>query len=240
MTAREGVGVRLDRDEALGYLGYAGQDVDAALLARFHALADACEQGLKPAHVWAAFPIDEGATRWDGGSPCVVLGGCGLALPGRDIADHLRGARQAVLLACTLGLASERELRKHAAISATDGLLYGAAASALVEAEANAAEAEVVAWAAGRGLHTNWRYSPGYGDLPLSVQPAFLRALDATRRLGLSATPSNMLVPTKSITAVVGLFDSPQGGSGVRTACARCTLRACCTLRKKGRTCHGR
>ena len=267
-----GAALSLDRDEALRYLGYADQKLDAQLLARFEELASACERELRPACASASFPVDEALTRWggEGGEngegdegPQVVLAGCGLVLPGRDIARHLRGAREVALLACTLGAACERELRKHAAISPTDALLYGAAASALVEAAADACDAAVASQAAARGLRASARYSPGYGDLPLSVQPAFLKALDATRRIGLSVTAGNLLVPTKSVTAVIGLFDEARadggGSSGARDAnrggardgasgrapvrahadCATCPAREGCLLKGKGRTCHG-
>ncbi len=231
--------LRLDRNEALRYLGYAGHAVDDGLLARFEQLARACEDGLQPtcAHAW--FGIDEARTCWDGSDVRVVLDGCGLTLAGRDIAEHARGAVAVALMACTLGVACERELRKYAALSPTDALLYGAAASALVEAAADAAEAVLVEQAAAQGLRTSFRYSPGYGDFPLAVQPAFLAALDAPRRMGLSATDANLLVPTKSVTAVVAAFDADSNHSGVRMSCARCSLRASCTLRKKGTTCHG-
>lgn len=269
LPSRSGAGgavLSLDRDEALRYLGYAGQKLDAQLLARFEELASACERELRPACASASFPVDEALTRWDGEDgegPQVVLAGCGLVLPGRDIARHLRGAREVALLACTLGAACERELRKDAAISPTDALLYGAAASALVEAAADACDAAVASQAAARGLRASARYSPGYGDLPLSVQPAFLKALDATRRIGLSVTAGNLLVPTKSVTAVIGLFDEARadggGSDGARDAnrggardgasgrapvrahadCATCPAREGCLLKGKGRTCHG-
>ena len=90
------------------------------------------------------------------------------------------------------------------------------------------------------GLTTNWRFSPGYGDLPLSAQPALLKALDANRRLGIAVTSTNMLVPVKSVTAVLGLFEKPADGGEARVdACAICRLRDGCELRKRGVTCHG-
>lgn len=237
-----GARLTLDRDEALRYLGYAGQELDAQLLARFEQLAQTCERELRPACVQAAFPLDAEMTRWEDDEwPQVALASCGLVLPGRDIAHHLHGAREVVLMACTLGAASERELRKYAAISPTDALMYGAAASALVEAAANACDAAIAADAAARGLFAGSRYSPGYGDLPLFVQSAFLEALDAPRRIGLRATEGDVLVPTKSVTAVIGLFDDPQPlreGDSARS-CTTCPLRGNCRLKEKGRTCHG-
>jgi cobalamin-dependent methionine synthase I len=49
------------------------------------------------------------------------------------------------------------------------------------------------------------RFSPGYGDFPLSYQRVLIDLLDAPRVLGVSVTPSDLLVPVKSVTAVVGI-----------------------------------
>lgn len=226
-------GLTLDRQEALRYVGYNGQAIDDALLGRFELLAQACDQDLSPAGVWESFAIEQ-VTQTG------VKLASGLVLEGTDIAAHLAKAKEAVLLACTLGFESERELRKYAATSAVDGMLYGACASALVESLANAVEASVVAYATERGLRTNFRYSPGYGDLPLDVQPGFIRALQATVRIGLTCTPDNFLVPTKSITAVMGLFDAAATILDEGSRCSACQLRYHCELRKKGTSCHGR
>ena len=56
---------RLDRSEALRYLGYTGQQVDQALLTRFNRLADECEKAIKPSFAWSVFDIDEKRTRWE-------------------------------------------------------------------------------------------------------------------------------------------------------------------------------
>ena len=265
---------RLDRSEALRYLGYTGQQVDQALLTRFNRLADECEKAIKPVFAWSVFDIDEKLTRWKASQPemagslnaidavsdvvegrsdassaeveCpkgivprVALEGCDLVLEGDSIAEHLRGACKVALMACTLGAVSEREMRKHEAISVADGVMFGSCCSALVEAAANVTEGLIVSFAQDMGLTTNWRFSPGYGDLPLSAQPAFLKALDASRRLGIAVTSTNMLVPVKSVTAVLGLFEKPADGGEARDACAICRLRDGCELRKRGVTCHG-
>lgn len=268
-------GARLDRSEALRYLGYTGQQVDEALLTRFNRLADECERSIKPVFAWSVFDIDEKRTCWEalepattgplnvldtsadavercstvssaeaecrkGLVPRVALGGCDLILEGNSIAEHLRGACKVALMACTLGAVSEREMRKHEAISVADGVMFGACCSALVEAAANITEDLVVRFAQDMGMSTNWRFSPGYGDLPLNVQPVFLKALDASRRLGISVTSTNMLVPVKSVTAVLGLFEKTADGGEARVdACAICRLRDGCELRKRGVTCHG-
>lgn len=265
---------RLDRSEALRYLGYTGQQVDEALLTRFNRLADECERVIAPSFAWSVFGIDEKRTCWEAPEPAatgspdaldaamdaaesrsavssqgagcgkglvpqVALAGCDLVLEGNSIAGHLRGACKVALMACTLGAVSEREMRKHEAISVADGVMFGSCCSAFVEAAANVTEGLIVGFAHDMGLTTNWRFSPGYGDLPLSAQPALLKALDASRRLGIAVTSTNMLVPVKSVTAVLGLFEKPADGGEARDACAICRLRDGCELRKRGVTCHG-
>lgn len=129
-----------------------------------------------------------------------------LELPGRAIARHLRGCGEVALMAVTLGAKSEMQLRRETALSATGGMLADVCASSAVEQAANVLNEHLRAQANQRGFATTWRFSPGYGDLPLSVQPGFLKALGADKALGISLTPALMLVPAKTITAIVGLY----------------------------------
>ena len=93
--------------------------------------------------------------------------------------------------------------------------------------------------AANVGLSANWRFSPGYGDCPLSAQPSILAALNASRLLGLTATTTNLLMPTKSVTAFIGLFDGPVHDANTRPTCNICRLRPSCAFRARGKTCYG-
>ena len=52
-----------------------------------------------------------------------------------------------------------------------------------------------------------WRFSPGYGDRPLSMQDDLLAAVEAGKRIGLATTQGHMLTPMKSVTAIIGLQD---------------------------------
>lgn len=183
---------------------------------------------------------DGGRARCDrlGSVPYVEVLGASLRLDGSDIVRHLRGARECALFACTLGAKSEQELARLNASNPLDALIYDAACSALVERVADATEARIVAEAAQRNLHANWRYSPGYGDLPLSVQPRFLAVLRAFETMGLTVTDTDLLLPTKSVTAVVGLFDDPPA-DGKPRLCGSCHMKDFCAVRAAGRVCHG-
>ena len=49
------------------------------------------------------------------------------------------------------------------------------------------------------------RFSPGYGDLPLGYQRTLLAILDTPRKIGVSLTDTLLMVPSKSVSAVVGV-----------------------------------
>ena len=257
---------RIDRAEALRYLGYTGQDMDPALAARIERVMAACEEELAPRGLACAFALAEGPAAEAGAA--LRLAGTALRLPGKDIARHLAGAGAVAVLCCTLGAASEQRLRALAATDPLEAAVFDAACSAYVEAGVDALEQRVRAAAEAAGYALGSRFSPGYGDLPLSVQPQVLAVADATRKLGMSCAPSHMLVPSKSVTAFAGVFarteaapevggpdvaepaaGARQGGlsengappahpsASARSACDVCRLRSGCALRARGLTC---
>lgn len=214
-----------DADEALGYLGYAGQRLDEGMRERLAKARSLCE-GFVASGVFAAYEPDA------------------LVLPGKDIASHLDGASRVVVMAVTLGAQSERVLRREMALSATDGMLLDAFASSMAEDAARLLHEKISAWAELQGLYAGGRFSPGYGDLPLDVQPYLLDALGAGKVLGLGLTPANLLVPAKSVTAIIGLFSDPVSNEGPaeaasRQACESCDRRQTCPIYREGRVCHG-
>ena len=119
--------LRLDRDEALGYLGYGDQELDCELAARFGAIAKECEETLSPAYSWAAFSIERNVP--DGEGAGVYLSGTFARLEGTSMAAHMEGAAGVALLSCTVGMASERAIARYQATSPTEALFYSACAS---------------------------------------------------------------------------------------------------------------
>ena len=221
----------VSRDEVLRYLGHSGQDLSPELATRIDDVTARCLSIARPRATLASYAVrhaDESE---------VTLEGCTLRLTGHDIAEHLASATEVVLFAATLGAAIDRELRRLSLTDTLEQVIFDAAATALVERAADATDAQARAYAAGQGSYPSWRFSPGYGDLPLSVQADFLAALDATRQLGITLTPSDLMVPTKSVTAIVGIHPTPQ--PGLESSCAICSLAEFCTLRPTGRTCRG-
>ena len=104
-------------------------------------------------------------------------------LAGEDVAKHLEGCTAALLLAVTLGPGVDAQIRRAGVGDIAAGVASDALGSALAEQAAEAAEAELRQWAARQGKYLTGRYSPGYGDWPLAVQPLLAEALDTARQL---------------------------------------------------------
>ena len=132
----------------------------------------------------------------------------------------------------------ERRLRTTGAQHPLEGAVLDAACSAYVEAAVEQMDQQVKTDAATHGLAGNWRFSPGYGDCPLSAQRSIVNALNATRLIGLTVTPTSLLMPTKSVTAVIGLFDGEVHDAQSRPTCNICRMREHCRFRAAHTTCY--
>ena len=214
----------IDRREALRYLSI--RDPDMGSLESIEPAAAALEAAVTPRFTFAVYPVERMA---DG----VALPGSGLVLPGKMAETMLRECGRAALLLCTLGAGFETLLRAATPRDMAMAAMLDACGSAYVEAGCDEAEKAIAARFPEAYLTD--RFSPGYGDLPLSLQRALCGALDSQRRLGVTVTESLLMVPSKTVSAVIGLADTPQPAR-IR-GCGFCPRRDTCQFRKGGTTC---
>lgn len=161
----------------------------------------------------------------------------GLVLLGQAIARHLKGCGRCMLLAVTLGFAVDRHISAAGQSNPYQALLLDACATTAIEDLADHATERGRELLLSEPHHVTFRFSPGYGDLPLSLQPKLLELLDARRLLGLTVGSSLLLSPIKSVTAIIGITDTGDAGGAVPSAstalgCAACTMSASCPYRK--------
>ena len=214
--------------EALRYAGVKGTP-DETLMNAARACQEELTAALEPKWVWRSFPLSPAP---DG----ISVTGAELLLPGAMAKQILDSCTHAVFLVCTLARRFDALMRAAQVRDMTKALLLDACGSAYVERGCDAAEEEIRERFPGKFLTD--RFSPGYGDLPLALQPRILAVLDAERRLGVTVTDSLLMIPTKTVTAVIGLADAPQPAR-VR-GCAYCMLRDQCEYRKGGIMCERR
>ena len=123
-----------------------------------------------------------------------------------DLAAHLKGCEEALLLGATLGSRVDAAIRRLALGSVAEGAAAQAVAAALIESYCD----EVQARFETGGLAQRPRFSPGYGDWDLAEQKLLFPVLNCAKLIGLTLTEGCMMAPSKSVTAVIGLSTDVQ------------------------------
>ena len=179
--------------EVARYLRMGGNVPDGALAARIGELVDEAVRVLRPARIWRRLPVTQ------------------IPSPGTTLLRHLEDCAEAYLACGTIGPGLDALQRRVSVTSGADALIVQAVGAALIERYMDDVENEIRAeLASGEALVT--RYSPGYGDFPLEAQREILAILDTPRKIGVSLTDSLLMVPSKSVSAVIGVTKKPTRG----------------------------
>lgn len=127
-----------------------------------------------------------------------------------DLERCLRECDRAVFMSATLGQGLDRIIRKYNRTEPSKALFMQAIGAERVETMLDYFCKElpgmIEAITGEEGIMTRPRYSPGFGDLSLSVQPEFLKMVDANKRLGISLSDGYLMSPSKSVTAIIGIY----------------------------------
>jgi hypothetical protein len=165
-----------------------------------HLLDQACTDAYilaKPRVIWQVYDY-QASTR-------TIMSPHPYTLPSTKVSEHLKNVLQVVVIAVTIG--SKLEARVEECFSTDEytlGLLLDAAGTTSVEIAADQACDFIKQQVSGQGYCTLSRFSPGYGQWDISVQPTIL-ALAHGQEINITCTASCMLLPRKSITAIIGL-----------------------------------
>lgn len=139
------------------------------------------------------------------------------------LAKNLRDCSKALLFSATIGSGADRQRMITQVRSPAQAVVLDAMGSAAIEALCNNL---CNTWReAYAPLQLRPRFSPGYGDLPLALQQELLRLLDSSRQAGISLTEGLMMLPHKSVSAIVGI--GPAGCVAPEHDCAACNKQNC-------------
>lgn len=214
---------QIDRREVFRYMGCADGKLTEELEQKADQAIAEVLSAARPRYHYTGYQIEEIQER---------------LLLGKDIKKHLEGCRSCLLFCATLGEEVERLLRYSQVSDMTKAIMIDAAASAAIEELCDRAQSKIEEEYRKQGETLTTRFSCGYGDLPLTLQPEFIKLLDAPRKIGLTVNASGMLIPTKSVTAVIGILPAGKGQTaGQSHNCASCNLRETCQFRRKGVPC---
>lgn len=178
------------------YLGYRGQEMDGRMEELLEETMIELERDSLPKSICQEYDCRVAGDE-------VLLGN--LAVTSKNLARNLRGCSRAVLLAATIGREADLMIKRYSVTNLAKAAIVQAAGASYIESYVDEVENSIREDAQKRGLYLRPRFSPGYGDFPLEYQKDIFALLECNRRIGVTLTEGNLMMPSKSVTAVIGL-----------------------------------
>lgn len=209
--------MRVNRKEMLRYLGYRGQEIDSQTQKLLDEVMEELERASSPKSIYQEYPCQMAGDT-------VHLGH--FSIVSKNLASNLKGCSHVVLLAATIGRGADLMVKKYSIANIAKAAVAQAAGAAYIETYVDMVESSIRQDAEARGLYLRPRFSPGYGDFPLECQKEIFRILECSKRIGVALTEGNLMAPSKSVTALIGLTPEEQE-SCHRKTCAQCRKTDC-------------
>ena len=211
--------MKIPPGEVLRYLKMGGVAANERLSALIGELTDTFAANAAPKNVYGIWDCAINSTE----APNAVIIE-GMTVKSESLSRHLAGCHRAVLLAATLGAEADTLLRRYSVQDMGKAVIGQAVCAAMIEAYCDEIENEITESPLVSGLCRTTRFSPGYGDFDITCQKDIVRLLNSERRIGLTLTGGLMLVPSKSVTAVIG-FSEEKIHNEVK--CNHCIEKSC-------------
>lgn len=209
--------MKVDKKETLRYLGYRGNTPDAQIEKLIQEVTEELERESLPKSVYCEFPCEVVGNQ-------VKIGP--FSVESNHLSKNLHGCERAIILAATIGRSADLLIKKYSVINLAKATIVQAAGASAIENYVDEVEEEIRKNAEERGLYLRPRFSPGYGDFPLECQKEVFQLLECSKRIGITLTKGNLMMPTKSVTAVIGLTREKYQSCHQKN-CSRCEKTDC-------------
>lgn len=141
----------------------------------------------------------------------------------KNLTAVLNGCEKAILVAATLGISTDIMLKRALVTSKAEALIFNSICVAAIEKYMGELNSEFASMYPDLKLRP--RFSPGYGDVPLTVQTDLLNTLDTKRKIGVALSDSLLMTPEKSVSAIIGI--SKDGCMHIDKDCDICSKKDC-------------
>lgn len=205
--------------EALRYLGCRKNQYDDQTVQLTIKLMEELEKVCSPRYTYEVFDILINETIIDFGV---------FKIDSLSLSKNLKNCSKCAVFASTLGTEADFLIRRYSKTSVTNSTIINACANSLIEEYCDQYQAEIEAKSGGK---TRARFSPGYGDLALEYQTDLVRVLNPAKKIGLTLSDSLILMPTKSVTALIGIAELDDK-LAQKSGCAICNKNTTCEYKK--------
>ena len=210
--------MNINKDEVLRYLGYNNQALDERISTQIDKSIEELKLITKEKSTFNVFEMEMKEDE-------VQLSNSNLVFRGKDIKNHLKECSKCAVMAVTLGVEVDRKIIEYSKMNLMKSLILDACATTAIEIVCDKVENEISKTAKAQGFNITSRYSPGYGDFHLDIQVDILNNLNTYRKIGLSTTENFILLPRKSVTAVIGLHHERAVQKKIK--CIKCNNKNC-------------
>ena len=128
-----------------------------------------------------------------------------MSVESKELASNLEGCTETVIFGATIGIYTDRQIQKEQILSPVRALIYQAVGAAVVEAVCDDFNEWIRKKEKEKGRDICPRFSPGYGDVSLSIQKSIFQELSLAKLAGITLTDSLLMIPEKSVTAIIGI-----------------------------------
>lgn len=206
---------RLCADDVYRYLTRGGSgETDSRLLSDAQRVCDGVRAATTCRVAGREFAIDKQTDP-------PTLRGTQVRLDGDAIRLHLAQCESVYLFVATLGGQVDGMIERLQVRNLADAYLADTCASLAIEDLCEQVSARIAEQCAARQCSVTSRFSPGYGDFPLAAQGAILQAVQADKILGVRLTRGDMMMPSKTVSALIGIGRGRIEKSGRCLTCPR-------------------
>ena len=115
------------------------------------------------------------------------------------------GCGGVLVFGATVGAEMDRLILKYSHLEPSKALIMQALGAERIESLCDAFCRETAQELTRQGKTLLPRVSPGYGDIPLTMQKELFALLDCPRKIGLTLSEQLIMSPSKSVTALAGI-----------------------------------
>ena len=216
--------IEINKDEVLRYLEYKGQDISDGLKSTIDECINLIKNKINPRYMLRVYPI-----RVDKFS--IYIQGTGIKLESRELYNLLKECDKCIVMAATLGLEAEKEIKKYSHSDLTKCIIIDSCATTAIEEVCDFIQDDLEKELLKKGEYLTTRYSPGYGDLSIDKNVDIINLLNTQKEIGLTITGNSIMIPRKSVVAIMGIAKSKPKKN--KKSCSNCINNFDCKYKKE-------
>ncbi|WP_304341067.1 vitamin B12 dependent-methionine synthase activation domain-containing protein [Metaclostridioides mangenotii] len=223
--------IEIDKNEVLRYLQYKGQNIEDDLKNTIDECVELTLSTINPRFIYSSCILDSGE------EGTIKLKNTNLIYSSQDIYKLLKDCDRVFVMASTLGVEIERLTRKYSYSDLTKSIIIDSCATTAIEEICNRVQESVNNGLKKEQKTTTMRYSPGYGDLGIENNKGILDVLSAQRNIGVTINDSGIMIPRKSVVAIMGVSELKYNNKEVKKSCSNCQNRDTCVYKREDGGC---